>query len=501
MPDYVFPSRNPTGVAQKLIGFGVSLLLLCAATQTSFSQAVLGRTSAAPDAAFVSHLERYSAGALDRYRGPHRRELGELYGSRDGMLLKQYADAAFLTDDYWQTWIDGLVARVAKANPGLVSRTQRAYVDRSASVNAHCFGNDVLTLNVGLVARASDEAQVAFVLCHELAHQALRHSEHATTEYIDRAYDPEVQREIRRARKDGLEGLRWYETMARDLAFDHSRHSRYGERAADSLGLVLFEASGFDGADALRAMTMLALANDSPYDGPLDLRRALSTPGHPSQESWFAEARSLGLRGAPMVTAEERDSLRTHPDTETRLLVLAKAVATSPEPTASTASDSFGDRREAAEREIIAGAFDGNRFDVALYYALRGVETDSASAWHRGMAALTLAYIADERKHGYFTTVVPLVGEQTDYEMRPLVEALHRMRGREIYNLAYEYAAAVPESLSTPESVLALRVASLLSDTRAEDASRAGARFRKTYPTHPYLKWDAMVSEETKEGE
>ena len=111
------------------------------------------------------------------------------------------------------------------------------------------------------------------------------------------------------------------------------------------------------------------------------------------------------------------------------------------------------------------------------------------AAWPHGVAALTLAYIADDRQKGRFSSTVPTADEDTDPQLAPLVEALHRMRGSHLSELAWHYAVATAAQFPSPESELAVVVAAAHSAEGKAARVDLEAGFRQNHPDHPYATW------------
>lgn len=376
--------------------------------------------------AFAAHLERTAELAADAYPGPHRRQLRQRLAVRDERLRDDYRNRHFLTEGPWAAWLDSLTARVVAASPTYFNGlTVVPLVARAPTVNARCYGNGVVAVDLGLLARAPSADAVAFALCHELAHQALRHVDERLAVTLEALYSKDTQRKLRRARAHG--GYDDFLALTEQLAFDHSRHTRHGERDADSLGLVLYRAAGFapDGPAAM--LQVLAKADQPAYTAPLPLAQLLDTEAYPFDAAWTdPRPRKSFLQKQDAFPEETRDSLRTHPDTDGRLAALARADVDTA--AALRHDDAYGARRPSLRRHLAAGAFAAERLDLALYYALRGVEADATDAWSRGAAALALAELADARAQVDFTAVAPLPSAHANEHTRALAEWLHRLR-------------------------------------------------------------------------
>lgn len=105
-----------------------------------------------------------------------------------------------------------------------VRKKIRIYVVKSPAVNAFATTDGILFVNVGLLAHLTNEAQLAFVLCHEIQHYIKQHpiNERVETDRMDRNQTL--------ARGTSLE----------DRLLAKNQYSRELETEADELGLELY---------------------------------------------------------------------------------------------------------------------------------------------------------------------------------------------------------------------------------------------------------------------
>lgn len=88
-------------------------------------------------------------------------------------------------------------ARILRANPQLRATT-RLVLTRNPEPNAHAVGRSTVLLNLGLLPRLENESQLAYVLCHELAHGASYHLETGLRDRLTIIHSKELRREFRR---------------------------------------------------------------------------------------------------------------------------------------------------------------------------------------------------------------------------------------------------------------------------------------------------------------
>lgn len=86
-----------------------------------------------------------------------------------------------LINDPLTKYVNKVADELLKNNP-LLRQQIHIYVTKSPDVNAYAFDKGFIFVNVGLLAQLENEAQLAFVLAHEIDHVVKKHS---VTEYIE----------------------------------------------------------------------------------------------------------------------------------------------------------------------------------------------------------------------------------------------------------------------------------------------------------------------------
>lgn len=115
----------------------------------------------------------------------------------------------------------------------LKNRSPRAYILNSSAVNAFATDQGIIFVSLGLLARLENEAQLAFILSHELMHIQHRHSidKFVTSKAVDK----------RKSRKGNMD-----EVAIDRKFFEKAMYSRTLEEEADEDGFELFLKSDYD---------------------------------------------------------------------------------------------------------------------------------------------------------------------------------------------------------------------------------------------------------------
>lgn len=91
-------------------------------------------------------------------------------------------------------YVNAVLSEVLKERPEVRAKL-RVYVARDPAVNAFATDQGIIVVNMGLLARIRNEAELAFVLAHEVVHYARRHSLNSAIEgsrRTSRSYRPDA---------------------------------------------------------------------------------------------------------------------------------------------------------------------------------------------------------------------------------------------------------------------------------------------------------------------
>src|SRR5690349_1211345 len=102
--------------------------------------------------------------------------LKSLYDKRFDNSVENFNDDNFIVDSELTDYLTQILNNIYAANPQL-PREASVYAFRNASPNALSFGDGTIGFTLGLLARMENEAEIAFVICHELAHYHAKHAD------------------------------------------------------------------------------------------------------------------------------------------------------------------------------------------------------------------------------------------------------------------------------------------------------------------------------------
>ena len=240
----------------------------------------IDRAAAAP----VVALRSVITNAGDALKGPDLSAAAQkAYG--DKLAAEAFARLPMAHDPALEQHLTGMVNRIAALASG-PRFTYRVYLVDSKEPNAFTPGGGHIFVTTGLVARLGDEAQMAMVLAHEVAHCVLGH-------VIKTAQRRQIGDRAVSASKSVLGDKLAVEWIGEGLGMAANAavnlYTRDQEDEADELGLDLMVAAGYDLREAEKAIK--ALMSGSGKDDASFISEVFSD--HPSKARRLQRLRNL----------------------------------------------------------------------------------------------------------------------------------------------------------------------------------------------------------------
>jgi len=376
---------------------------------------------------------------------------GELLDDRMEMVVDYFNKDYFIMESNLAKYLASIQARITQANPGLPD-SLFVLPFRSPSANAVNFGNGFIGYMLGLLARSQNEDQVAFVICHEIAHSVARHSENSILSYARLNYDKDLKKQINQVkRSEYLQYSRLKEIM-KNLKLSMNRHSREHEFEADSLALIFYLRAGYRPEGSLETMDVLDGADSSLYKNAIDLRKHFTFRDFPFKDSWLSyTAPTAWIRSSGDA---ELDTSRTHPDCmlrkeSLRRQLLRKGIAVDPHSRGTTSVV-----HQVARFEVVESAIHFKKYGLSLYMALQLLREYPSNAYLHGQVVNSLFQIYLSQKAHELGKVVELPDSRFGDPYNRFLTFIHQLRLSELSFLAYHYAIAQDEATFANEHFL-----------------------------------------------
>lgn len=403
-----------------------------------------------PDDSLVKskYLKDASAGydaliaSLDK---EYKKEYREVYKDRFDMVKQLLESSRSITYATAHNYLQELLAKITNANPELKALKIRLLFNRDWWPNAYSMGEGTLTVNAGLMIYLKNEAELVFVLCHELSHLYLDHGNKAIKKYIEKVNSDDFKEEIKRLSKKEYNVNAELDKLVKEFAFGTFRHSRDNEAEADKKAFELMQKTGFNCNALISCLNMLNNVDDTSFYQPLVTQDVFNFISYPFKKSWIQKESSIFSEMKETddgFTKAEKDSLKTHPDCLKRIDLLKDKLQQAPAGSDFLVnSETFQKLKNDFLLEINEETFRAGKITRNLYYSLQLMQNGNNVAY--AVYAVTRAFnkiYAAQQNHKLGTiTEKETRGYPEDYNL--LLRMIDKLRLDEVAAICYHFAS------------------------------------------------------------
>jgi Zn-dependent protease with chaperone function len=470
------------------------LLLICGCLLTAPAQQRLLYQPQKDDSAYLAQLkvairkqfETDSSGLA----GENKKYLQKFYRERYDAIRQMFTDGELVGLPQVNAYYNQLTQHILSSNPQLKLPPIRFVLNRAYWPNAACYGEGTIVFNAGLFTKLQNEAQVAFVLCHELAHQYFNHGNHAIHQYVNTVYGNEFQQKLKDINKLEFEKNKAADKLLKPMVFSTRRHGREHESQADSLALLLMVKAGFDGQEAINSLQMLDDIDENDFITKTELPVVFNHPNFPFKPRWLHQEETFfGISDASQLKDAESDSIKTHPDCKQRALRLVPALAHTPTNASKKFySDTamFAATQELLRYEMVAHCFKSKNISRCLYQALAMQSSRKQDAFLAATIGHCMAVIFQQQKAHTLSQIIEFPSPAREKNYNLLLEFLQKLTLSEIASLCYYFLQAGEKDFATHEDFVYALVKSKEIFEKPEEKKHWIEHYHKTFNKPKY---------------
>lgn len=363
-------------------------------------------------------------------------EILDFYYYRQKSLLDDVHKHHFIEDEAFTVYMQFIFNEILTSN-GLDKSKFKLRIARYPVPNATCDGSGNISFYIGLLKKMETEAQIAFILSHEIAHQLLNHVDSKVMEAVKFKYSKELKEELKEISKMEYGFGEKYLEYMKNVAYDSKKHHRDQESSADSLGLELLLKTRYNPWESLRVMDILDSCEVDTFT--IDYARYFHSQSHPFNPAWIAKTKTLGFGNKDAFNLSE-DSLKTHPDCDKRWDLLKATLKNRNIPIASDrdfiqSRDKLEEIRDACRFEELQYLLDFEMYGILVYYGLNLCREEPDDAMPYVTVAKSLNLLANAMKeHTMHEHVIKPSPDLSEYENQ-LLRLLDRVSIEDLKNI------------------------------------------------------------------
>jgi len=422
---------------------------------------------------------------LERLPKKNNAEYKKIYTERtEGMKLR-VTEGHFLMDTVWSNWIDGILDEIWRGNPTLPKAEITLYLSRYAEPNAVCHGEGSLVFNLGLLPFMENESQVAFVLCHEIAHYAQNHVNQAIEKYVETLYSKETQKQLNEISRSEFNKTQKAMALIKDFAYGSGRHSRFKESEADSLAVVYLSRTRYNPAAAIRTLEILDII-DSVQWPVIPYKTLFDNAQYPYQDAWLAQKKNT-LSAAATETRKsnwDEDSLKTHPDCLKRIALTnaqLKGIQVNSGLAFLQPEAQFKTMRQLSRYEVVEGLYQMEAYGRCLFRTLVLLQEFPDDAYLHAMVVKCLYEIHAYQKNHELRRVLDLPAPGNDPEYDRFLRFMNQLRLKDISQIGYFYAENRLEKYRANEDFLFASALASLMNERTDEFQQRKREYLRQY--------------------
>lgn len=291
--------------------------------------------------------------------------------------LKMLNSKSIIANGELYTKVKSIFDRILKLNPEIPQNT-RLVLYRSNDFNAFTMGDNIIFVHIGLLNDLKNEAQIALVLSHEIAHNTLYHVEESIVEAIKNETDKTIEKEINGILKTSYGQVSALNALLLPRILESREKSRNNEFEADSLGLMYLKKAQFNYTDALSMFHAMEKKSKNVSDS-LNYKTYFHFQSVPSIESLDAEYERESSLGTFTKDESKLPYLATHPYDRERFYKLAKILNL--DTTFSKYVPNYDENYKLIERqvgiEMIQNSWVNKNLTEVIYHSLLFIENHS----------------------------------------------------------------------------------------------------------------------------
>lgn len=381
----------------------------------------------------IAEIDSRYQSDLEELPKEFKKDFERAYTNRKDYLAKQLGKGQFLFDTPINEMLERVFKNITKANPDIDKNEIRVMLNRSSSVNAASYGDGTIDFNLGLFTQLQNEDQLAFVMCHEIAHYQRNHGNKAIERKIKKVNSKNFKAKVKDIKKSDYDKYTKSEALLSDLIFSVAKHSKSKEIEADRIGYEYFNNTDYD---SLQAMTLLRVLDASDKGGSekVDVQKFFDFEGYAFNPLWLKEDQSFHENGKQKLRgrAAKLANLKTHPDCEERIRKLTDEQYDSLLYVNNTITPKMESIRTSANMEIIQFYYEKGDIGKVVYESMAMIESGHVDHFLFTMISKSMFELYNAQKNRSVGKIIGTAHPSYSNEYNQLLTLLNNLTSKDV---------------------------------------------------------------------
>jgi Zn-dependent protease with chaperone function len=412
------------------------------------------------NARFRAHSQKLKSEKLASLPNNFRSDYQKMYATQFEEIDQFWQGRRAITDSALSSYVGRVTEIILGANPQLRDPNLRIAVTRDWWPNAYSLGDGTIGINAGLFVYLENEAQLAFIICHELAHYQLDHTGRSIRQYVETINSESYQRELKRLKNETYRVNQQLEALADKFVWSSRRHRREHEAEADRMALGWLRNTGYDLQAVESCLRLLNRIDDSTHYAMPALQSVFDFPEYPFRQRWVQEeSKIFAALDESKEDQRDRDSLRTHPDCDQRIELLRDSIQGGGKIFLADEA-AFHQWKKGLLPEMLEYSFQRKKLSRNLYLGLQLLQDEKYSRYAAYSVARCLNLLYEQQQRHLLGKVIDTEGPEHSVGYNLLLRLLGRIRLQELANLSFHFCRKHKEHvMDWPEFVKEAKLA------------------------------------------
>lgn len=327
-----------------------------------------------------------------------RKEFGMIYSEKKTDFLKLIRRGFFIQDKKYSLMIENVFQTIKKGNPNEDLDDVKILLALSDEINASNVGDGIVILNFPLILNLDNEFQLAYIMSHEIAHQKLNHVNNSILKRVSMNNSKNIKNQTKLIDKQKYNKGKSATLFLKSIVYGDRNDSRRKEHQADSLGYVYFSKAfpnyKHQALETLKKLKTIDQIKDSLVKK--DYINIFEKANNGFNVEWLKGENLNGYNYQKGNKFWEVDSLRTHPDCDTRVSFLINKFKISGN-LEKVDTNPFLEIKKDSKKENILNFFLIEEYGKSLYFTLLMLKDNQEDVFLRKMLYQNMMKIRDSR--------------------------------------------------------------------------------------------------------
>ncbi len=336
---------------------------------------------------------------IDQLKGEYVSQKKKFYKSRLEVLTEELNDSNFIFVPELKVHFDEILNNIYVGNPELKRYNFYFLFDRSVIPNAAFYGDSLFVVNLGLFNFLESDDEIAFVICHEIAHFLNDDFNNQIDKYLSNFNSKETKEKVKEIKREKYgqtnAGIKLYKVLSFDM-FDYSRET---ELKADELGYKLMKNTIYNPDISVQTLKKLGQLEEIILSDSIPIQSVFDFENYRFNKNWITKEKTLfAVKESINDYQIDKDSIRTHPYAHERIFNLMNLFQIDSLHISQNKSK-IDYLKQTTKPIIYKSLLDHQNFDLLLYFLLKN-DFDNHNSLNYDLLGESIIYLYNAKlKH------------------------------------------------------------------------------------------------------